>query len=126
MPPVTEQDRSQRRPFDRAAREVGLVQVVHVKSVESQERRTLLTSRGFLVNKLRDHENEIRGALRVFGLKVGQVAASAFATRIRQLVAGRARLAMCMEALLIAREAFDICVIRHGVAGANDLRSGMS
>ena len=31
--------------------------------------RTLLTSREFLVNKLRDHENEIRGALTPFGLK---------------------------------------------------------
>ena len=33
--------------------------------------------REFLVNKLRDHENEIRGQLRPFGLKVGQVSAAA-------------------------------------------------
>lgn len=39
-----------------------------MKSVESQELRTLLTSREFLFNKQRDHENEIRGALRPFGV----------------------------------------------------------
>jgi transposase len=33
--------------------------------------RTLLMSREFFVNKLRDHENEIRGLLRPFGLTVG-------------------------------------------------------
>lgn len=42
----------------------GWFKAVHVKSAESQELRTLLTSREFLVNKLRDHENEVRGALR--------------------------------------------------------------
>lgn len=34
----------------------GWFKAVHVKSVESQELRTLLGSREFLVNKLRDHE----------------------------------------------------------------------
>ena len=75
-----------------------------MKSVDSQELRTLLTSREFLVNKLRDHENEIRGALRPFGLKVGRVGANGFAARIRELVADRPRLALCMEALLCSRE----------------------
>jgi transposase len=82
----------------------GWFKSVHVKSIESQELRTLLTSREFLVNKLRDHENEIRGALRPFGLKVGQVPASRFAQRIRDLVADRPRLRLCMDALLTARE----------------------
>jgi transposase len=75
-----------------------------VKSVESQELRTLLGSREFFVNKLRDHENEIRGLLRPFGLKVGQVSSSGFAGRIRDLVTDRPRLKLCMEALLTARE----------------------
>jgi transposase len=82
----------------------GWFKSVHVKSIESQELRTLLTSREFLVNKLRDHENEIRGALRPFGLKVGQVSASRFAQRIRDLVADKPRLRLCMDALLTARE----------------------
>ena len=54
----------------------GWFKTVHVKSVTSQELRTLLTSREFLVNKLRDHENEMRGALRPFGFKVGKISAS--------------------------------------------------
>jgi len=82
----------------------GWFKAVHVKSTDSQELRTLLTSREFLVNKVRDHENEMRGALRPFGLKVGRVGASGFAQRIRDLVSDRPRLALCMEALLASRE----------------------
>lgn len=40
----------------------GWFKAVHVKSRPSQELRTLLTASAFYVNKLRDHENEIRGA----------------------------------------------------------------
>lgn len=79
----------------------GWFKAVHVKSVESQEHRTLLGSREFLVYKLRDHENEIRGQLRPFGLTVGQVSTSGFAERIHELVEGRPRLRLCMEALLL-------------------------
>ena len=74
--------------------------------------RPPLTSREFLVKKLRDHENEIRGALWPFGLKVGRVGANGFAIRIRELVADRLRLAICMDALLCSRE-----VIRDQLAG---------
>jgi len=49
----------------------GWFKAVHVNSRPGQELRTLLTAREFYVNKLRDHENEIRGLLRPFGLKVG-------------------------------------------------------
>jgi transposase len=82
----------------------GWFKMVHVKSVTSQELRTLLTSREFLVNKLRDHENEMRGALRPFGFKVGKISASGFAQRIRELVVDRPRLRLCMKALLATRE----------------------
>ncbi|AHD03563.1 IS110 family transposase [Leisingera methylohalidivorans] len=57
---------------------LGWFKSVHVKSTESQEMRTLLMSREFFVNKLRDHENEIRGLLRPFGLKVGRLFAHGF------------------------------------------------
>lgn len=46
-------------------------------------------SREFLVNKLREHENEIRGQLTTFGLNVGQISALGFAGRIHELVADR-------------------------------------
>lgn len=96
-------DRNDARSIAQIVRS-GWFKAVHVKSTDSQELRTLLTSREFLVNKVRDHENEMRGALRPFGLKVGRVGASGFAHRVRALVADRPRLAMCMEALLASRE----------------------
>ena len=96
-------DRNDARSIAQLVRS-GWFKTVHVKSIDSQELRSLLTSREFLVNKIRDHENEIRGALRPFGLKVGRVGASGFADRIRELVADRPRLALCMEALLCTRE----------------------
>jgi transposase len=96
-------DRNDARSIAQLVRS-GWFKSVHVKSIESQELRTLLTSREFLVNKARDHENEIRGALRPHGLKVGQVSSRAFAGRIRELVADRPRLSLCMEALLASRE----------------------
>ncbi|MEV8469030.1 transposase [Fluviibacterium sp. DFM31] len=44
----------------------GWFKAVRVKSTASQVMRTLLMSREFFVNKLLDHENEIRGLLRPF------------------------------------------------------------
>jgi transposase len=83
----------------------GWFKAVHVKSRVSQELRTLLVAREFLVNKLRDHENEIRGLLRPFGLKVGRVSATGFEGRIRELVDGSPQLELCMDALLKGRAA---------------------
>lgn len=81
----------------------GWFKAVHVKSVESQELRSLLVAREFFVNKLRDHENEIRGLLRPFGLKVGRVSTREFEGRIRELTSDTPRLRLCMEALLAGR-----------------------
>jgi transposase len=49
---------------------VGLYKPVHVKTLASQQKRMLLTSRKLLRDKLQDIENELRGTLRNFGLKV--------------------------------------------------------
>ena len=83
----------------------GWFKAVHVKSVASQELRSLLVAREFFVNKLRDHENEIRGLLRPFGLKVGRVSASGFDARVRDLVNGNPQLELCIGALLDGRAA---------------------
>ena len=50
--------------------------------------RALLVGRKQLQAKLRDVELSIRGLLRGFGLKVGEVSKGQFAARIRELVAG--------------------------------------
>jgi transposase len=96
------QDRNDARSLAHLIRS-GWFKAVHVKSMENQELRTLLIAREFFVNKLRHHENEVRGLLRSFGLKVGRVAARDFAARVRELTADAPRLRRCMEALLAGR-----------------------
>ena len=52
---------------------MGWFQQVHAKSIGSQEIRALLVARKQLLGRLLDVELSIRGILRGFGLKVGQV-----------------------------------------------------
>jgi transposase len=84
---------------------VGLYRPVHVKTRQSQERRMLLTSRRLLRSTLLDIENELRGVLRNFGLKVGAVSRRHFEARIRELVAVQPRLAAIAAAILAVRTA---------------------
>lgn len=51
----------------------GLYKPVHVKTIRSQEIRMLLTARRFVQTKIVDAENNLRGLLRNFRLKVGIV-----------------------------------------------------
>jgi transposase len=64
---------------------LGWYKVVHVKSPEAQRLRALLGCRKLVVRKLVDVENEIRGTLRAFGLKVGSVSRGRFAARVTAL-----------------------------------------
>jgi transposase len=83
----------------------GWFRWVHVKSPESQELRLLLTHRKTLQRKALDIENEIRGTLKAFGLKVGKASRGRFAARVHELVADRARLRTVTEPMLKARAA---------------------
>src|SRR5271170_3441081 len=67
---------------------LGWYKVVHVKSLDAQRLRMLLGCRKLVVRKLVDVENEIRGTLRPFGLKVGHVSRTAFAGKVGELVGG--------------------------------------
>src|SRR6266542_3727463 len=71
---------------------MGWFQQVHAKSIGSQEIRALLVARKQLLGRLLDVELSIRGILRGFGLKVGQVTRKTFEARIRELVTGQATL----------------------------------
>src|SRR5436305_9443377 len=82
---------------------VGLYRPVHVKTLTSQKRRMLLTSRQLLQAKAIDIENDVRGRLRKCGLKVGPVGTSKFEARGWELVADNPHLAAIAEPLLIAR-----------------------
>lgn len=99
---VNKSDRNDARGIAHMMR-AGLYRSVHVKTLTSQKRRMLLTSRQLLQAKARDIENDLRGTLRNFGLKVGIVGVVKFETRIRELVANYPDLATIVESLLIAR-----------------------
>lgn len=82
---------------------VHLFKPVHVKTLASQKRRALLTARALLQGKAIAIENDIRGLLRNFGLKVGMVGAVKFEDRIRELIEGVPDLAEIVKPLLAAR-----------------------
>src|SRR5205085_701003 len=99
---INKSDRNDARGIAQMMR-VGLYRPVHVKTLASQKRRMLLTSRQLLQAKALDIENDLRGTLRNFGLKVGMVGTVKFEARIRELVADHPDLAAIVEPLLIAR-----------------------
>ena len=65
---------------------VGLYRPVHVKTLRSQKLRMLLTHHKLLQSKAIAIENDLRGTLRNFGLKVGMVGKVRFEARIQELV----------------------------------------
>jgi transposase len=69
----------------------------------SQHRRLSLTSRKLLQRKIYDIENDLRGSLRNFGLKVGVVGAVKFEDCIREFVADHPVVAAIVGPLLEAR-----------------------
>jgi transposase len=99
---VNKTDRNDARGIAQMMR-VGLYRPVHVKSEASQEKRTLLAARKLLQGQNRAVENDIRGLLRSFGLKVGPTSVGAFDARVRQLVDGLPRLTAIMRPLLEVR-----------------------
>jgi transposase len=84
---------------------MGWYRPVHAKSVGSQEVRALLVGRKLLQAKLLDVELSIRGILRGFGLKVGEVSRGRFEARVRELADGHAMLEAVIGAMLQARAA---------------------
>ncbi|MCA1439348.1 IS110 family transposase [Ensifer sp. IC4062] len=100
---VNKTDRNDARGIAQTMR-VNLFRPVHVKRISSQQRRALLTARKLILNKIRDIENDIRGLLRNFGLKVGVIGRIGFVARIRELLEGMVDLAEIIEPLLAARQ----------------------
>jgi transposase len=69
---INKTDRNDARGIAQMMR-VGLYRPVHVKTLRSQKLRMLLTHRKLLQSKAIAIENDLRAALRNFGLKVGMV-----------------------------------------------------
>ena len=76
-----------------------------MKTLRSQKLRMLLTHRKLLQSKAIAIENDLRGTLRNFGLKVGMVGKVRFEARILELVENIPDMAVLVESLLIVRRA---------------------
>jgi transposase len=100
---VNKSDRNDARGIAQMMR-VGLYKPVHVKTLASQHERMLLTARKLLRDKLQDVENELRGTLRNFGLKVGVVSTGHFEARVRELVVGQSPLEAIVAPLLAVQQ----------------------
>jgi transposase len=107
---INKTDRNDARGIAQMMR-AGLYRPVHVKTLRSQKLRMLLTHRKLLQSKAIAIENDLRGTLRNFGLKVGVAGAVKFEARIKELVADIPDLAGMVEPLLIVRR-----VLREQIA----------
>jgi len=88
------------------ARAIAQVMRVGWYTVVSQELRMLLNNRKTLLIKQIDIENEIRGVLRVFGLKLsGRIPQATFEQQTNELTDGHPRLAAMLRPMLVARAA---------------------
>ncbi len=82
---------------------LGWFKRVHVKSLDAQETRALLTTRTFLIEKIGATENSLRAALRNFGLKMGSVTRKTWEHRARELADGNELLEGVVNAMLRVR-----------------------
>ena len=101
---INKTDRNDARGIAQMMR-VGVFRPVHVKTVRSQKLRMLLTHRKLLQSKAIAIENDLRGTLRNFGLKVGMVGTVRFEARIQELVETIPDLMVLVEPLLVVRRA---------------------
>jgi transposase len=108
---IVKTDRKDARGIAQLLR-MGWFRPVHRKSPPAQEVRALLVGRKLLQGKLLDVELSIRGILRGFGLKVGEVSKGRFAARIKELVAGHAMLETVVGAMLQARDGLQVEFMR--------------
>ena len=99
---INKTDRNDARGIAQMMR-AGLYRPVHVKTLRSQKLRMLLTHRKLLQSKAIAIENDLRGTLRNFGLKVGSGRKVKFESRIKELVEDLPDLAVLVEPLLVVR-----------------------
>src|SRR5690242_15016933 len=99
---INKTDRNDARGIAQMMR-VGLYRPVHVKTIRSQKLRMLLTHRKLLQSKAIAIDNDLRGTLRNFGLKVGVVGSARFEARVKELIENLPDLAVLVEPLLVVR-----------------------
>src|SRR5450756_327565 len=111
---INKTDRNDARGIAQMMR-AGLYRPVHVKTLRSQKLRMLLTHRKLLQSKAIAIDNDLRGTLRNFGLKVGMVGKVRFEARIKELVENLPDLADLVEPLLVVRRVLreQFCVLHR-------------
>ena len=110
--------KTDRRDAEGIARllQMGWFRPVHCKSLSAQEMRALLSSRKAIQQATLSLELSIRGVLRNFGLKMGQVAKGRFEQRVLELAEGNPMLEAAATPILSARRA-----LREELAGMEKL-----
>lgn len=110
--------KTDRRDAEGIARllQMGWFRSVHCKSLSAQEMRALLSSRKAIQQATLSLELSIRGVLRNFGLKMGQVAKGRFEQRVLELAEGNPMLEAAATPILSARRA-----LRQELAGMEKL-----
>src|ERR1700741_3742924 len=99
---INKTDRNDARGMAQMMR-VGLYRPVHVKTLRSQKLRMLPTHRKLLPSKAIAIDNDLRGTLRNFGVKVGIVGSARFEARVKELIENLPDLAVLVEPLLVVR-----------------------
>ncbi|MBL8542764.1 MAG: IS110 family transposase, partial [Hyphomonadaceae bacterium] len=95
-------DRSDARGIAEMMR-LGHYRPVHVKSMASQQIRTVLNAREKLVRQIIKIEHTIRGLLKIYGLKIGAVHRCTYAARVETLLADMPELRLGIDPLLEVR-----------------------
>lgn len=95
-------DRNDARGIAQIVR-TGWYKLAHVRSEDSQRRRVLVNTRKTLLEQRIELENQIRGNLKVFGLKIGQVTPVQYEARVRALIGDDEELLAYIEPVLKVR-----------------------
>jgi transposase len=83
---------------------MGWYREVQVKSYGSHYVRAVLRVRSLLVRSRCDFENQVRGLLKIFGLRVGKTGRKGFTRRVAELLEAQPELEAVVGALLKVRE----------------------
>ena len=83
----------------------GWYREVHVKSLATHHLRALLAARRLMVDQRTMLNNQLRGLLKVFGVKLGNAVAGSFARRVREVAEADEQLAEIIRPLLTVWQA---------------------
>jgi hypothetical protein len=104
----------------------GWFRAAHVKNIEMQKMRKLLSNRKLLKRKLVDIENHVRGALRTYGLLVGAVSRGLYDARVRELIEHTDIVFATMIETMLDVRGGDLRWLRQAASGASPNGSARS